>query len=93
MIDWEKFTSFIEEQEFSKFEKCSYLKEIPTSSSSIFIKIVLNKDEDNASYEITSKDGLFEKIIYSGFDQDVFRGYAKAMNFINKLLVNCVKYK
>lgn len=93
MINWEKFISFIEEQEFSKFEECSYLKEIPTSSSSIFIKIVLNKDEDNASYEIASKDGLFEKIIYSGFDQDVFKGYAKTMNFINKLLVDYIKCK
>ena len=89
-----KFKEFLKAQGFQKINEDSFSKDLFTNGEEkTVMSIILNVEEGNASYEIMSKDTIFNKIIYSGFDQDVFKGYAKAIDCANEMLLNFIKRK
>lgn len=98
MIDWKKFEDLLIEQGFSEEkmdaqpESKRFFKEIKINEGlKIKLDIVTNPDEDNASFEILIDSDGIVRTIYSGFNNDVFKGYFLMAARLNKCFADFKK--
>ena len=91
MIDWKKFEDLLIDQGFS-YEDLNcvpparlFRKSVKIlNDMEIKLSITSNYEEKNASFEISIDENGVVKTIYSGFNQDVFKGYFMMTTYLNK---------